>query len=115
MAIKKWVCDEPRADLGSRGTQSRPGFATNPEQTWVRDEPRVEQTWVRNEPKSALGSRRTQICSRFASNPEQSRLGFAMNPVMAELMRGKGRKNDWKWWRWQEEQRKHKGEPWQEE
>ncbi|GKV29749.1 hypothetical protein SLEP1_g38648 [Rubroshorea leprosula] len=63
MAIKKWVCDEPRRDLGSRRTQSRPGFATNPEQTWVRVEPRTKQTWVLVKPRA-----------------EQSKLGFATNP-----------------------------------
>ncbi|GKV11830.1 hypothetical protein SLEP1_g23049 [Rubroshorea leprosula] len=25
--------------------------------------------------------------------------GFLMKPIMAKLMRGKGRKNGWKWWR----------------
>ncbi|GKV21591.1 hypothetical protein SLEP1_g31558 [Rubroshorea leprosula] len=71
-----WVRVEPRADLGSRRAQSRPGFASSPEQTWVRVEPKVD-----------LGSRQTQ-----------SKSGFLMNLVMAKLMRGKARKNGWKWW-----------------
>ncbi|GKV08280.1 hypothetical protein SLEP1_g19935 [Rubroshorea leprosula] len=76
-----WVRVEPKAE------QSKLGFATNPYLLWVRREPRAKQTWVRDKPRFALGSSRTQSKSRFL-----------MNPVMAKLMRGKGRKNGWKWW-----------------
>ncbi|GKV50797.1 hypothetical protein SLEP1_g57491 [Rubroshorea leprosula] len=86
-----WVHEEPRFALGSRRTQSRFGFVTNPSllcfgfntnlgQIWVRREPRADLGSSRTQVCSALGSTRTQVCSGFVANPGLLCSGFDANP-----------------------------------